>query len=334
MPLKRTYKDAVFINLFSTPEFRLELYKTLHPEDTDVTEDDLRQIETENVMMSQPINDVSFVRGNRVIILVEEQTRFQKNIALRMLIYAMSHLWLYVKKNGIDIYNARQEEFPEIEMYCVCCEKREAQTVEYHSKQINATVQMIYRNQDNNIISQYVRFAQIGREVVSEMGNTMEARDEILRRCREEHILKKYLQSERIEVMEAMGLFMSQEEADFFNEIHQRKMREQAIAEGHAEGLAKGLAEGREEGHAEGLAQGLAEGLAQGLVEGREEGHAEGLAEGRAAGLNEGIAEGVYRTTVKFLSRSYAGDHLVEEVSRELNVSMEKASEIIGKYKD
>ena len=36
---KRKIKDSVFTNLFQDKKYLLQLYKALHPEDTDVTED-------------------------------------------------------------------------------------------------------------------------------------------------------------------------------------------------------------------------------------------------------------------------------------------------------
>lgn len=45
--MKRTVKDSVFTNLFQQPEYLIQLYKVLHPEDTSATENDI-----ENVMKS------------------------------------------------------------------------------------------------------------------------------------------------------------------------------------------------------------------------------------------------------------------------------------------
>ena len=42
--VKYTLKDSIFTNLFSHPEYLLQLYKTLHPEDTEATEDSLTDI--------------------------------------------------------------------------------------------------------------------------------------------------------------------------------------------------------------------------------------------------------------------------------------------------
>ncbi len=41
---KQKIKDSVFTNLFHDKKYLLLLYKTLHPEDSGVTEDDLKDI--------------------------------------------------------------------------------------------------------------------------------------------------------------------------------------------------------------------------------------------------------------------------------------------------
>lgn len=48
--MRRTIKDSVFTYLFRQPAYTLELYRTLHPEDTDTTEADLKLITLENIL--------------------------------------------------------------------------------------------------------------------------------------------------------------------------------------------------------------------------------------------------------------------------------------------
>ena len=53
--MKRTIKDSVFTDLFQDKKYLLQLYKALHPEDTDVTEDDLTDITIKNVLTDNTI---------------------------------------------------------------------------------------------------------------------------------------------------------------------------------------------------------------------------------------------------------------------------------------
>lgn len=42
----------MFVSLFSEPEYQLQAYKALHPEDTTVTVDNIRQLTLESVFVN------------------------------------------------------------------------------------------------------------------------------------------------------------------------------------------------------------------------------------------------------------------------------------------
>lgn len=46
---KRKIKDSVFTNLFQNKKYLLQLYRALHPEDFNVTEDEIKDITIKNV---------------------------------------------------------------------------------------------------------------------------------------------------------------------------------------------------------------------------------------------------------------------------------------------
>jgi hypothetical protein len=72
--MKRTIKDSVFTDLFQDKKYLLQLYKSLHPEDTDVTENDLNDITIKNVLTDNIYNDLGFTVGDKLMILVEAQS--------------------------------------------------------------------------------------------------------------------------------------------------------------------------------------------------------------------------------------------------------------------
>lgn len=70
--MKRTIKDGVFTNLFQDKKYLIQLYKALHPEDNDITEDKLTDITIKNVLTDNIYNDLGFiVREDKAVILVE-----------------------------------------------------------------------------------------------------------------------------------------------------------------------------------------------------------------------------------------------------------------------
>lgn len=97
---KHTIKDSVFTNLFQDKKYLLQLYKTLHPEDTEVTEDKLSDITIHNIMTNEIYNDVGFIVGEKLLILTEAQSSWTENIAVRILIYLMVTYQDYIRKKN------------------------------------------------------------------------------------------------------------------------------------------------------------------------------------------------------------------------------------------
>ncbi len=71
---KRKIKDSVFTNLFQDKKYLLQLYKALHPEDYNVTEDEIADVTIKHVLVDENYNDLGFSVGNRLMILVESQS--------------------------------------------------------------------------------------------------------------------------------------------------------------------------------------------------------------------------------------------------------------------
>ena len=57
---QRTAKDSVFCDLFQDPENLLELYRCLHPEDTDAAVEDLGNVTLRNILVEDQYNDPGF----------------------------------------------------------------------------------------------------------------------------------------------------------------------------------------------------------------------------------------------------------------------------------
>lgn len=80
---KRKIKDSVFTDLFQNKKYLLQLYKALHPEDNEVTENDLADITIKHVLMDGDYNDLGFSVGNRLMVLVsidaEVKVLYQEN---------------------------------------------------------------------------------------------------------------------------------------------------------------------------------------------------------------------------------------------------------------
>lgn len=77
---KQTAKDSVFRDLFGNPKYLFQLYQALHPEDTSTTEEQIGIVTIKNVLLNQIYNDLGFVVGTRLMILLEAQSTWTLNI--------------------------------------------------------------------------------------------------------------------------------------------------------------------------------------------------------------------------------------------------------------
>ena len=77
---------------------------------------------------------------------------------------------------------------------------------------IEVTVKMIYDGKKGDIINQYVTFTKILDEQAKLYGRTKKAVQETIRICKNENILKEYLESRESEVVDIMMQLYDREE--------------------------------------------------------------------------------------------------------------------------
>ena len=116
---KRTIHDSVFTDLFKIPKYTLQLYQALHPEDAGMTEEQIRIVTLENLLLNQPYNDLGFMARNRLLILVEAQSTWSENILVRVLIYMAQTIQNYIADTKQNVYGKKKVMFPEPEFYVV-----------------------------------------------------------------------------------------------------------------------------------------------------------------------------------------------------------------------
>ena len=85
--IKRNYQNSVFTDLFSTAENQLKLYKALHPEDENAREEDISDVTLEAIFVNNIYNDLGFTLKNKTLFLIEAQSTWAENIALRAFMY-------------------------------------------------------------------------------------------------------------------------------------------------------------------------------------------------------------------------------------------------------
>ena len=209
-------KDSVFRNLFGIKKYAAQLYMALHPDET-VTEDDIEHVTLESVIMATLYNDVGFKVGNKIIMLVEQQSSWSENIVVRMFVYLAETYYDYFEDTAQSLYGTRKVKFPKPELYLIYSGEDKKDVPEELSLSklfmggdnsvIDVNVKVITDGKNGDIIQQYVRFTKVYNEQVKLYGRNAKAVSETIRICENEDVLSDYLKSREREVSGIMLAF-------------------------------------------------------------------------------------------------------------------------------
>ncbi len=248
--IKRTIKDSVFTYLFSQPEYARELYLNLHPEDQDVTEEDIKLITLENVLTTGQYNDLGLQVRDKLILLMEAQSTFSPNIPLRLLMYLADTYREYVLEEKISLYSDKKAIIPRPELYVVYTGGHKnvpdvMRLSDMHEGAGSAEIEVKVLRGENpqQILGQYVAFCKISNEQVAMHGRTDVAASETIRICLEQKVLTLFLSERQKEVRNIMRTLFDQEtimEIERYN--IQKESRREGLREGRQEGIEKGIA--------------------------------------------------------------------------------------------
>ena len=217
---KYTVKDSVFTTIFRDKKYLIQLYRALHPEDTEATEDALTDITIRNVLTNGIYNDLGFRVGDKILFLVEQQSSWTMNIIIRALMYLAQVYHDYFEEQDADLYGSKKVHVPEPEIYMIYTGERVSrpETISF-SKEffkekecfIEVKVKVIYDGKGNDIISQYVAFTKVYNEQVKRYGRSREAVTETIRICKDRNLLREFLESREKEVVSIMMTLFDEE---------------------------------------------------------------------------------------------------------------------------
>lgn len=244
--IKRNVKDSVFTHLFQEPKYIVELYKALHPEDTEISEESIEIVTLENVLSDGIYNDLGFLVNNKLIVLAEAQSTWSENIIIRGLMYLVQTYQDYISQEELNVYGTRKVKLPKPELYVIYTGEKQIDRDVIHLSEeffdgdastIEVSVKVICNSVDGDIINQYIQFSKIYTEQLKIYGDPRKAIVETIRICKDKNILKEYLESKESEVEDIM--FMLYDDA----EINRIALRD-AEKRGKSEGLEQGLEQG------------------------------------------------------------------------------------------
>jgi len=253
----REYKDSVFTMLFSIKKNSLELYNAI--ENTNYGSDtDIKITTLSNVLVKGPKNDISFVLGDKILVLIEHQSTINNNIALRLLIYIARVYERIVDRNDryrkekisipkpefIVLYNGT-EDMPEQQELRLSEMFKDLNVGEAPKLELAVKVYNINRGYNEEfmkrsaVLKDYSIFVYLMKEYVKSMGlgdAILKAIDDCIRR----NVLKDFLESHKHEV---------------YNMLLGDWNWDDALAVRYEEGVGKGFAKGVAIGETKGLLQ-------------------------------------------------------------------------------
>lgn len=225
--------------MFQDKKYLIQLYKALHPEDCDVTEDDIEDITIKHVLIDADYNDLGFSVGNRLMILVESQSTWTVNIIIRALIYLIQTYHDYFKRTNQNLYGSKKVNMPTPELYMIYTGDRKniPDTISLSKEffdgaktAIDTEVKVLYQENEKDIIGQYIIFSKVYNEQRKQYGNTKQAVTETINICKDRNVLKEYLESKEQEVVDMMMTLFDDEQIlkAYTKEIEEKTARETA----------------------------------------------------------------------------------------------------------
>jgi len=249
----RQTRDSIFTDLFHRPKYALQLFKVLHPEITDVTEDDITAETLKNVLATGYYNDLGLLVKDRLLILVEAQSSWNPNMAIRCLLYLADTYQRYISKNQLDLFGRKRVMLPKPEFYVVYtggetrhddmmrlsdhfCDDEMDDDSRVPALQLQ--IKMLYNSADGDILHQYVSFCRkLTDELASCQGSTLDAIRQTIRDCQDADILAEYLREHQPEVEGNMIAILQDDET--IMRIHDYNIAKDAREEGEAKARAE-----------------------------------------------------------------------------------------------
>ena len=262
MNANRKFKDSVFTMLFNDEALLRELYCAL--EGVDLPDDTPISINTlEHALIRDVYNDISFIVGSKLVVLVEHQSTVNPNMALRLLMYiAESYKQMVKNKN---VYSGKKVSIPYPVFYVLydgpdpypdekvlklsdLFENIEGLALpEKNRPLLELEVKVLNINEGKNVevvnrcrkLAEYGIFSAKVREFREAYDDLLKAIKEAVKYCKEHDILKGYLEKHETEVI---NMLYTEWNIDTAIEV----AREEAFEDGVERGIERGIEQGIE----------------------------------------------------------------------------------------
>ncbi|MBQ7199599.1 MAG: Rpn family recombination-promoting nuclease/putative transposase [Selenomonadaceae bacterium] len=243
---KRIYRDSLFRSYFSIPENFVQLCNAVTG--LNLTADEVTENTVEDILFSNPRNDVSFSAGNYCFIFFEHQSTRNFNMPIRMLYY-LTVLYRSIVPDDL-IYKEKQIKLPAPKFFVFyngnepCPEKSVMKlsdafsmaadvklTVDVYNVKYNKNFSLLRECRPIHDYSYFINAIEVNRRAVMNLHDAMIT---AIQMCIDEDIMRDYLKDRRWEVFELLNLVWNEEDA-----------HRSYYAQGMEDGIEKGIEQGK-----------------------------------------------------------------------------------------
>lgn len=218
MTLNRQSKNSVFVDFFNNEAHILQMYKELHPEVTDITTDDITIDTLRSIIVNTLYNDLGFLVKDRYVLLVEAQSTWNVNIALRMLFYLTETFRRYINDTEQSELDDKLVKLPNPELYVIYSGSGKKSDIISLSKDffrsnpdIELKVHVLSEENTTTLSGQYIGYCKVFDEQRRLHADGVTAAKETYRICIEKGCLADYMRTHEKEVISMMQELFDEE---------------------------------------------------------------------------------------------------------------------------
>ncbi len=270
---KHSLKDTFFSFIVRKKKYLLEIYKSLHREDTSVREDDIHLVSIEPLFYPSLIDDCSFLVRNKLLVLIEAQSIWTENIKLRLMEYYVAHYRTLLPDYDNRKYRSMILEVPDFELNVFYTGERKVEDRLYITdnkpgknidlKKPYIPVNVFTRYNSTGFMKEFFDFVFYYDKYSERYGRNHRAVEETILLCQRDGILEELLSEHMHEVTRYMEDYNAQLMKGWIEDTVNEKValeKENLLSIGEARGRAIGIDEGRSIGIDEGRSIGIDEG--------------------------------------------------------------------------
>ena len=251
--IKRNVKDSVFTKIFGEIEYAFELYKTLHPEDKEVTIDDVRIVTLTNVLSNGLYNDLGLLIKDTLLFFMEDQSSWSINVLPRGLLYTSGTYKNYIDEMKLNVYGTKKVVLPKPELYVLYTGNKKIRGGIYSLNEeffnneapIDLKIKVITSAKKGSIVQQYIDFSKRYDEFMKNKNFSEKSVLKFIDKCIKDGILSKFLSKNRREIMSIMSMLYDQDVVDKMREYEtKQEAREEGMEKGQLSTLSRLIKKG------------------------------------------------------------------------------------------